>query len=88
MKTNYHMHTVWCDGRNTVEEMIRAAIDRGFDEIGFSSHARLPDVVEGERVSRALVEADARGTAAAMVPEGDRHLVGGIVGIGEVQELI
>ena len=44
MKTNYHMHTVWCDGRNTVEVMIRAAIDRGFDEIGFSSHARLPEI--------------------------------------------
>ena len=47
MKTNYHMHTVWCDGRNTVEEMVLAAIERGFGEIGFSSHARLPDVVEG-----------------------------------------
>ena len=56
MKTNYHMHTVWCDGRNTVEEMIRAAIDRGFDEIGFSSHARLPDVVEGNLTPESAVE--------------------------------
>ena len=47
MKTNYHMHTTWCDGRNTPEEMVQAALARGFDEIGFSSHARLPDVVEG-----------------------------------------
>ncbi|MGN0845849.1 MAG: histidinol-phosphatase [Kiritimatiellia bacterium] len=47
MKANYHTHTTWCDGRETPEAMIRAAIARGFDEIGFSSHARLPDEVEG-----------------------------------------
>ncbi len=47
MKTNYHMHTTWCDGRNTPEEMVEAALARGFEEIGFSSHARLPDIVEG-----------------------------------------
>lgn len=47
MKTNYHQHTTWCDGRDGVETMILAAIDRGFDEIGFSSHARLPDLEEG-----------------------------------------
>lgn len=55
MKTNYHMHTVWCDGRNTVEEMILAAIDCGFEEIGFSSHARLPDVVEGNLTPESAV---------------------------------
>lgn len=47
MKTNYHTHTTWCDGRDTPERMVEAALARGFDEIGFSSHARLPDVVEG-----------------------------------------
>ena len=55
MKTNYHMHTTWCDGRNTVEEMILAAIDRGFEEIGFSSHARLPDIVEGNLTPESAV---------------------------------
>ncbi len=42
MKTNYHMHTTWCDGRNTPEEMVMAALDKGFDAIGFSSHALMP----------------------------------------------
>ena len=55
MKTNYHMHTVWCDGRNTVEEMVLAAIERGFEEIGFSSHARLPDIVEGNLTPESAV---------------------------------
>ena len=35
--------------------MIRAAIDRGFDEIGFSSHARLPDVEEGNLTPESAV---------------------------------
>lgn len=55
MKTNYHTHTTWCDGRDTPEEMIEAAIARGFGEIGFSSHARLPDVVEGNLTPESAV---------------------------------
>jgi histidinol-phosphatase (PHP family) len=43
MKTNYHAHSTWCDGSDTVAAMAQAAADRGFDEFGFSSHARFPD---------------------------------------------
>ena len=42
MKTNYHMHTIWCDGKNSPEEMVQAALEKGFDAIGFSSHVLLP----------------------------------------------
>ncbi len=42
MKANYHTHTVWCDGRNTVEEVILSAIAKGFGVIGFSSHSTYP----------------------------------------------
>lgn len=42
MKANYHTHTLWCDGKNTPREMIEAALSRGFDTIGFSSHSMLP----------------------------------------------
>jgi histidinol-phosphatase (PHP family) len=47
MKTNYHTHTIWCDGRNTPEEMVLSAIDKGFDILGFSSHAMYPHADEG-----------------------------------------
>jgi histidinol-phosphatase (PHP family) len=33
-----HTHTVYCDGKNTVEEMVKAAIDAGLKTIGFSGH--------------------------------------------------
>lgn len=38
MLTNYHTHTTFSDGRNTPEEIILHAMDRGFDAIGFSCH--------------------------------------------------
>lgn len=38
MLTNYHMHTTFCDGKNTIAEVTEAAIDKGFDAIGFSGH--------------------------------------------------
>lgn len=38
-KVNLHTHTVFCDGRNTPEEMVLSAIDKGFDVLGFSGHS-------------------------------------------------
>ena len=35
----YHNHTVFCDGNNTVEEMVLSAIAHGCDAIGFSGHS-------------------------------------------------
>lgn len=42
MKTNYHTHTTWCDGKDTPRKVIQAAVAKGFEAIGFSSHAMLP----------------------------------------------
>ncbi|MDP4119064.1 MAG: PHP domain-containing protein, partial [Bacillota bacterium] len=41
MKTNFHTHTVFCDGNDTVEELVRAAEEKGFDALGFSGHSYL-----------------------------------------------
>lgn len=38
MNFDYHMHTTLSDGHNTHEEMVLNAIEKGFDEIGFSDH--------------------------------------------------
>ena len=42
MKANYHTHSIWCDGSATPREMIEAALAKGFDVLGFSSHSMLP----------------------------------------------
>lgn len=39
IKTNFHTHTIFCDGKNTPEEMVVAAIEKGFCTIGFSGHS-------------------------------------------------
>lgn len=38
IKANYHTHSTYSDGKNTMEEMIRSAIDKGFSSLGFSDH--------------------------------------------------
>ncbi|MBR4031087.1 MAG: histidinol-phosphatase [Clostridia bacterium] len=39
VKSNFHTHTTYCDGKNTPEEMIKSAIEKGFTHLGFSGHA-------------------------------------------------
>jgi len=34
-----HTHSILCDGKDTLEEMVLSAIDKGFDSIGFSGHS-------------------------------------------------
>ena len=36
---DFHTHTHLCDGKNTPEEMLRAAVDMGLTHYGFSGHA-------------------------------------------------
>lgn len=42
MKANFHTHTTFCDGKNSAEEMVLAAIQKGFNALGFSSHCFHP----------------------------------------------
>lgn len=42
LKTNYHTHTSFCDGKGSPEEIAEAAIEKGFDILGFSSHCMYP----------------------------------------------
>ena len=37
-----HIHTTFCDGDSTPEEMVQAAMERGLEGIGFSGHAPMP----------------------------------------------
>ncbi len=37
--SNCHTHTVFCDGKNTAEEMVQKAISLGFKSLGFSVHS-------------------------------------------------
>lgn len=42
--TNLHTHTVYCDGKNSAEDMILAAIKSKFQSVGISTHGPTPFV--------------------------------------------
>ena len=39
---NYHTHSVFCDGKSTLEEVAKSAFDCGIKYLGFSSHSAYP----------------------------------------------
>lgn len=41
-KINLHTHTNFCDGKNSPEEMVLSAIEKGFTVLGFSGHSFYP----------------------------------------------
>ena len=41
-RVTLHNHTVFCDGKNTVEEMVKSAVSEGIQVLGFSGHSHLP----------------------------------------------
>ncbi len=43
LKANYHTHTVFCDGSDTAEAIVRYASRHGFTHLGFSGHMD-PDI--------------------------------------------
>lgn len=39
IKSNVHTHTTFCDGKDSMEDMIKAAVEVGFDTLGLSFHS-------------------------------------------------
>lgn len=39
---NLHTHSTFCDGADTPEEIVLAAMEKGFDSVGFSGHSYMP----------------------------------------------
>ncbi|MBR5742332.1 MAG: histidinol-phosphatase HisJ family protein [Clostridia bacterium] len=42
IREDLHVHTVFCDGKNTPEEMAEAALAAGLTTLGFSGHSHTP----------------------------------------------
>lgn len=43
IRSSIHNHTVYCDGENTPEEVIRAALALGFTTVGIAEHSVFPE---------------------------------------------
>lgn len=59
-RSNYHSHSLYCDGRAGMEDFVRFAVSSGFTSYGFSSHAPLPFptawTMEWDRIDDYLAE--------------------------------
>ncbi len=56
---NLHTHTTYCDGKNTAEEMVRAAIELECEGIGFSGHSTIltsPDWTMSEAAEKRYID--------------------------------
>ncbi|MCK9163064.1 MAG: histidinol-phosphatase [Bacteroidales bacterium] len=42
LKFNYHSHSTYCDGKNSLEEMAQSGIEKGLSYFGFSAHSPVP----------------------------------------------
>lgn len=42
IKSDFHTHTLFCDGQETVDMMAKKAYENGMDAIGFSGHSHTP----------------------------------------------
>ncbi len=39
---DFHVHSVFCDGKSTIEETVLAAMEKGMHTVGFSGHSHTP----------------------------------------------
>ncbi|MBI4151109.1 DNA polymerase/3'-5' exonuclease PolX [Candidatus Woesearchaeota archaeon] len=54
IKGDCHMHTRWSDGGNTTEEMVRAAIEKGYEYLAITDHSKSSIIANGLDEKRLL----------------------------------
>lgn len=65
----FHLHTDWSDGRNTLEEMVAAAKERGYEYIGLSDHSQTAFYANGLTNERVLKQKAEVAKVQAKFPE-------------------
>ncbi|HKP87518.1 MAG TPA: DNA polymerase/3'-5' exonuclease PolX [Blastocatellia bacterium] len=56
MRGDFHMHTTWSDGQNSVREMIEAARLRGYEYIAITDHTQSTSIANGNTPEELLEE--------------------------------
>jgi len=56
MRGDFHMHTTWSDGQNSVREMIDAARQRGYHYIAITDHTQSTTIANGNTPEELLSE--------------------------------
>jgi DNA polymerase (family 10) len=61
LKGVFHVHSTWSDGQHTLEEMVAAAAQRGYEYVGISEHSKSAYYAHGldeQRLAKLSVEID------------------------------
>jgi len=69
IKGVFHLHTNWSDGRHTLEEMVVAAKERGFEYTGLSDHSQTAFYANGLSNARILEQKADVARVQALHPE-------------------
>jgi DNA polymerase (family 10) len=56
IKGVFHLHTTWSDGKNTLEEMVEAAQELGYEYLGVSDHSQTAFYARGLDEKRVLAQ--------------------------------
>jgi DNA polymerase (family X) len=56
MRGDFHMHTTWSDGQNSIREMIEAARRRGYQYIAITDHTQSTTIANGNTPEELLKE--------------------------------
>jgi DNA polymerase (family 10) len=57
LRGDLQMHTTWSDGKNTLEEMARACVERGLDYCAFTDHSPALAMIRGLDAERVKLQA-------------------------------
>jgi DNA polymerase (family 10) len=58
IKGDLHMHTTYSDGNNSVEEMVKAAVARGYEYVAITDHSPSVHIAHGMEEKRLLKQLD------------------------------
>ena len=56
MRGDFHMHTTWSDGQNSIREMIEAARRQGYEYIAVTDHTQATAIANGNTPEQLLAE--------------------------------
>ncbi len=51
-----HCHSKWSDGLNSIEEMVKACIDKGYEYLVISDHSKTASYAQGLQVERVMAQ--------------------------------
>ncbi|MGE3263132.1 MAG: PHP domain-containing protein [Bacteriovoracia bacterium] len=69
IKGVFHLHTNWSDGKNTLDEMVAAAVDLGYEYIGVSEHSQTAFYAHGLDEKRVRAQREAIDTLQEAYPQ-------------------